>query len=429
VGGLGALLAHLIFHRAELVGMALSDCYAVTPLDLFFKAILILGALATLLIFSSKRTRGQEFHGEPYLLVLLGLLGASFAASSGELITLFISLEILTFTSYILTAYVKKDKASTEAGLKYLILGGLSSAFFLFGTAILYGVTGSTHLSAIQNAITTNFNPAFWIGFLIVFAGLAFKMGVSPFNFWIPDVYEGAPTWVGGFLSVVSKTTGFLAFSKLLMPFGEALHPPLLTLIAVLSAVTVLYGNLGACLQDNLKRLLGYSSIAQAGYLMLALINPKSFGLKTVVFYLLIYTFSNLLVFFVIFLASSDKGERISIKGLSERSPVLMACLFIGLASLAGVPPTAGFIGKFFLFLSAFQAKAYPFVGIALAGVLISIFYYYRVAKTAFTRNSEKESPIPPLRLSPLAYVTLAFLAAGVLAFGIYPIPILNYLF
>jgi len=428
-GGLLALLGHLFFHQNDLVGAAFGNFYSVTPYDLFFKAILILASLIVILIFTSKRTVADEFHGEPYLLILLALTGACFAASSGELITLFISLEILTFSSYILTSYLKKDKASSEAGMKYLILGGLSSAFFLFGTAILYGTTSSTELGVIQNALTLNATPDLWIGFLMLVTGLAFKMGISPFNFWIPDVYEGAPTWVGGFLSTVSKATGFVAFSKLLIPFGEVLHPPLLTLIAILSMVTVLYGNLGAMLQDNLKRLMGYSSIAQAGYLLLALTNPKSFGLKSVAFYLILYTLSNLLVFFVIFLADTTKGGRVGLRGLYERSSLLATSLFVGLASLAGIPPTAGFIGKFFLFLSAFQIKAYPAIAVAFIGILVSIFYYFRVAKTALTPLPETDIRPLPLLLSPLTRFTLIVLTGSILVLGVYPEPILHLLF
>lgn len=428
-GGLVAILGHIFFNQKELVGAAFGGFYSVTPFDLFFKVILILSTLFVILMLASKNVLGEEFHGESHLLILLALTGASFAASSGELITLFISLEILTFCSYILTSYSKKDKASSEAGVKYLILGGLSSAFFLFGTVIIYGTTGSTELSAIQNSLTSDAAPSLWIGFLVLSAGFAFKMGISPFNFWIPDVYEGAPTWVGGFLSTVSKATGFVAFSKLLIPFGATLHPPLLTLIAVLSIVTVLYGNLGASLQSNLKRLLGYSSIAQAGYLLLALTNPKSFGLKSVAFYLILYVLSNLLVFLVIFLTDPAKGDRTGLKGLYGRSSLLAISLFIGLASLAGVPPTAGFIGKFFLFLSAFQAKAYLPIGAAFAGVLLSIFYYFRIAKTALTPIPDEDIRPIPIRLSAVAQISLIVLSGAVLILGIYPAPLLNFLF
>jgi NADH-quinone oxidoreductase subunit N len=427
--GVAAILGHMLTHTSELIGLGFSNFYQTTRIDILFKAIFLLGAFITILMVASKRYVAGEVSGEPFLLILLGTLGACFTASSNELITLFISIEILTFASYILTSYSTASRPSAEAGMKYLILGGLSSAFFLFGTALLYGLFGSTEFSVISTALTSEVPPATWLAFLFLFVGVGFKMGVFPFHIWIPDVYEGAPTWVSGFLSTVSKAAGFIAFGKLLSIFSIPLGGLLYTVLGILTIVTVLYGNLGAFMQENLKRLLGYSSIAQAGYLMLALINPEPFGFKAVAFYLVIYTLSNLLVFLSVYLAESKKKSRKGLLGLSSRSYLLSLSFFVGLASLAGVPPMAGFIGKFFLFLSAFKAGAYLALSFALVGVLISMFYYFRIIKLVFTPPPEDEPKPLPIDLTPTARITLVSLAFLIIALGIYPAPLLNLIF
>jgi len=427
--GIGALLGHLIFHSADLVGTGFSGLYQTSPIDIVFKGIFLVGALIVVLMIGSKRYVEGEVSGEPFLLALLGVLGACFTASSNELITLFISIEILTFASYILTSYSMRSRLSAEAGMKYLILGGLSSGFFLFGTALLYGLFGSTEFQVIGAALTTDVPPLTWLGFTFLFVGVAFKMGIFPFHYWIPDVYEGAPTWVSGYLSTISKATGFIAFGKLLTLFGIPLGPLLYTVLGVLTIVTVLYGNLGAFMQENMKRLLGYSSIAQAGYLLLALLNPEPFGFKAVAFYLFIYTLSNLLVFLSVYLAESRKKSRKGLVGLSSRSYLLAISFFVGLTSLAGVPPMAGFIGKFFLFLSAFKAGAYWALGFALVGVLISMFYYFRIVKLVFTPVPEDEPRPLPIDLTPTARITLITLVIMIIALGLYPAPLLNLIF
>lgn len=426
--GLIGILGFLILKSSQLIGNGFDGFYAVSFLDLFFKAVLIVGALFVILMIASRRVTKIQPQGESMILVLLGLLGASFVVSSNELITLFISVEILSFSSYILTSYIKKSRFSAEAGLKYLILGVLSSGFFLFGIALLYGLTGTTEFDLIRQQLPFESTLIIWTAFLFIFAGLAFKMGIFPFLFWVPDVYQGAPLWVGGFLSTVSKTAGFAAFLKVLSLFETGLGQQTALLMSVLAIATILYGNLGAFLQDDLKRLLGFSSIAHAGFLLLAFMNPLGDG-PVVAFYLIIYTLSNLLVFTSIYLAGLKIKHRVSLTGLYQRSSFLATCLCIGLISLAGIPPMAGFIGKFALFLSAFDAKAYWPLAAALVGVLISIYYYFRVIKTAFTLLPEEEVRYSSIRLTLLAKITLIVLAGSVIVIGIYPFPILNLLF
>ncbi len=418
--GLISGLIFLIGGHANLIGSGFSNFYSTSKLDLFFKGTLLSGSLFVILMLASSKEKGES-SGESILLILLATLGALFVVSSNELITLFLSIEILSFASYILTAYIKTNKASGEAGTKYLILGGLSSGFLLFGVAIIYGILGTTQFDVIQESFFISSSLPLWIGFLLIGAGIAFKMGIFPFCFWIPDVYQGAPTWVGGFLSTVSKAVGFVAFIKLIYLLGGSLGAFLYFLIGVLAILTALYGNIGAVLQDNLKRLLGYSSIAQASYLLLALTNPSTFALKSVIFYLIVYTISNLLVFSVIYLANLKSETRAGLNGLSQKSFLLACALFIGLTSLAGIPPMVGFIGKFVLFLSAFQAKAYTPIAFALAGVLVSIFYYLRIIKAAFVKIPQAEVKYAKIRLSPLAIIMISALSLFVVFLGVYP--------
>jgi len=427
--GLLALLGHLFFHAEDLIGNAFGGFYTVSFLDLVFKGIFITASLFIILMVSSKHLIGFLLPGEAVILVLLATTGACFVASSGEFLTLFISLEIMAFSAYILTAYPQKNQKSSEAGLKYLILGSISSAFLLFGIVLLFGLTGSTEFTTIQSVLPEISSPLIWISFLLILVGIGFKMGIFPFQFWIPDVYQGAPTWVGGFLSVVSKAAGFAAFSKLYFLIGEPLGEVFLVFWGFLTILTVIYGNFGACIQDNLKRLLGYSSIAHAGYLALALLNPEPFGWKSVTFYFIVYLFSNLLVFLCVFLADPFNDERLGLKGLHQRSSLLTTGLFIGLASLAGLPPTGGFIGKIFLFFSAFQAKAFLALGFALVGVLVSLYYYFRVIRETFFESQDPATKALPLELSPLATFTIVTLILGVVLLGVYPFPIIRILF
>lgn len=425
LAGLVLTLGYLIQNFTGLTGTGFSGLVNITAIDLVFKSVFLFMGFGTVMVLGLSGEESRR--GESFLLVLLGLVGALFTVSSNEFITLFLSIEILSFASYLLTCFSKKSRASSEAAMKYLVLGALSSALLIFGIALIYGLIGNTQFEAIRTGLMGQNAAIVWVAFLLIFSGIAFKMGVFPFNFWIPDVYQGAPTWVGAFLSVVSKAAGFAAFVKLLSVFGVDLGPHCYTLIGLLVILTVLYGNLGALRQDNLKRFMGYSSIAQAGYLLLALTNPSDFAIRSVLFYFFVYTLSNLLVFLVIIL--SKKNEYFELRGLSEKSPLLAVSLFIGLTSLAGIPPMAGFVGKFMLFLSAFRADAYWPIAAALVGVLLSIYYYFRVIRVSFAQTSETALKTEAISLTFSAKIVLVLLSASIVILGLFPFPLLKILF
>jgi len=377
----------------------LGGMYRVDALAVFFKAIFIGTAFLVLLMTRQFQATLAEGHGEFYLLILTATLGMMFAASSANFLMLFVSLELVTITFYILTAYLKTHPASLEAGIKYLILGSVASAFLLYGVAFLYGASGSIQFSAIRQVVesTTLLPAGLMLGLLLVLAGVLFKVAAVPFHLWAPDVYQGAPTPVTAFFSVGSKAVGLLVVFRLLyeifLPQAEAWTG----LVAWIAGLTILYGNLGAIPQKNIKRLLGYSSIGHAGYFLIGVAAGTSLGATAINFYLVSYLFTNLAVFLVVIAFSRQVGsdEIRDYAGLSRRSPLLAATLLVALLSLAGIPPLSGFFGKFLLLLSAFH-QAHLVLGlVGLAGVIISLYYYLLIVKTMYADPPAEAAPIP----------------------------------
>ena len=333
-------------------------------LALFFKGVILLGTLVTLTACFRYLESEQIKHRAEFLAILLfSAAGATSLASSQEIITLYVSLETLTISSFLLAAFLKKDRGSKEAGLKYLLMGAFSSALLLFGFSYLYGLTGTTVIADMGKSLGAQPASAIEVlAVILVVAGLAFKISLAPFHMWTPDVYEGAPTPVTAYLSVVSKTAGFAAFARLFWVglTAQTVVPVWTGLFAVLAALSMILGNLEALPQTNIKRLLGYSSIAQAGYLVTGLLAGGTLGISALLFYLVAYLFANLSVFLVVVIVSSKTGsERIvDYAGLWKKEPFLGVVLTVGLFSLAGLPPFAGFAGKWFLF-SAAVSKGY----------------------------------------------------------------------
>jgi NADH-quinone oxidoreductase subunit N len=321
---------------------------------------------------------------------------------------------------------VRTDARSVEAGMKYLIMGSVSSGFLVYGIALLYGFAGSTSFAALQTACAAGPVPlSAQAGLLLVLAGLGFKVGAVPFHLWVPDVYEGAPTPVVAFLSVGSKMAGVVAIMRLL--YGA--FPPLswlwTSLLGVLSAATMLYGNLAAIPQTNIKRLLGYSSIGHAGYLLMGLSTGTLAGIEAVSYYLLAYLLSNLTVFLVVVAASDALGGEAldDYRGLSKRSGALAAAMFVGLLSLAGVPPLAGFVGKLFVLLRTVESRQLWLVAIGAVNVAISLYYYLMVVKRMYLEPPRSSAAIA---VSPLVKLTLALLVLGIAAAGIIQEPFLQ---
>ena len=375
----------------------------------------------------------REFHphlpadvGAFYLLLLSALLGMLVLASINDLLMLFLGLELLTFSLYIMAAYVKTDARSVEAGMKYLIMGSVSSGFLVYGIALLYGFAGSTSFSAIRDALSHGTIPlTAQAGLLLILAGLGFKVAAVPFHLWVPDVYEGAPTPVVALLSVGSKMAGVVAILRVL--YGVFLPMAWLwtNLLAILSAATMLYGNLAAIPQTNIKRLLGYSSIGHAGYLLMGLSTGSVAGVNAVAYYLLAYLFSNLTVFLAV-IAASDAlgGEALSdYNGLSKRSGLLAAAMFIGLLSLAGVPPLAGFVGKLLVLLRTVESQRLWLVAIGAVNVAISLYYYLMVVKRMYLDPPRTNTPIS---VHPLTKTALAFLVLGIIIVGTFQEPFIK---
>jgi len=415
-------------------GQSVSNLIVVDNFALFFK-MLFLG-IATLVILSSTDYVGKfaDFRGEYHALILLATLGMTLLSSATELITLYVSLEVLSLSVYALSGFLK-DPKSSESSLKYMLLGAVSSAVLLYGMALIYGFTGTTQLSGIAAAVSQVAsdrildNPGLLMGIALMVAGFGFKVAAVPFQLWVPDVYEGAPTPIVGFLSVGSKAAGF---ALILRVFYTAFETPAWlsldwgTVYAVLATVGMVVGNVSAMAQGNIKRLLGYSSIAQAGYLLvgvatLGFADPTEIiGRSAILFFLFSYALANLGAFAAI-IAISNKTNSDEIKdyaGMGKRAPVLALCLTVCLISLIGMPPAAGFMAKFYLFNGAVQNGLLWLVIIAVLNSVISAFYYLRVVKAMWFSEPASNERVPA---SGVLRLTLALTTLGVLFVGIAP--------
>lgn len=377
----------------------------------------------------------QAGTGEYYALPVFACAGMMWLASVRDLAVAFVALELITVTFYILVAYLRRNVGSLEAGVKYLILGALSTGFLVYGIAWIYGTTGTMNLDAIGSllhggqAAHIQLTPLLF-GIALVLVGIGFKIGAVPMQVWIPDVYQGAPMPTTAFLSVGSKAAGFIFLIRLLEPFlsNDLTRQPVLTLLLILACATLLFGNLAAIPQTNFKRLLAYSSIAHAGFLLLALAAWKpsaaGFGSAQVVsFYLATYLLMTLGVFFILAQVRLQRdGEAIvDFNGLGKTNPQLALALTVLLASLAGVPLTVGFFGKFFVFSLAVDAKLWWGVGIAMIAAGAGFYYYFKVIRAMWWSE-----PIHPtaIVLPPISRICIAGLTVAVLILGFWPQPI-----
>jgi NADH-quinone oxidoreductase subunit N len=412
---------------------AFGRMYVVDALALFFKKIFLLAALAVL-VMAIQDTRDTARASVEYsALVLFALAGMMWAASSNNFTMLFVSVELITVTFYVLVSFQRERVDSLEAGVKYLILGALASAFMVFGIAMIFGASGSLsfeHTAAYSQA--PDQNPLFQLGLALLMIGLAFKIAAVPFQFWAPDVYQGAPTPTTAFLAVGSKAAGVVLLLRVLFQAAPGVLLHWQPLIIVASGATILYGNLCAIPQRNLKRLLGYSSIANAGYLLLGVAAMSVAGTSAVLYYLAGYLFTLMAAFTVICVVMSqiDTADISSFSGLHSRSPLLAAALALAMISLAGIPPMAGFFGKF-LILKAVVAAALVnpmWMGLlitALVGILISFYYYLRVVKAMYWSVPREEAQ--PISVSPAVRYALYASIAGMFYVGLMPDRILEW--
>jgi NADH-quinone oxidoreductase subunit N len=408
-------------------GSVMAGSVAADNFSLFFHALLLGVALLVVLLSPAYLRENGMDRGEYYALLLFSVVGMLGLVSALDLISLFVALEIMSVALYALAGMQRERPESQESAVKYFITGAFSSAFFLYGVALLYGVSGSTSLARIAGALTARPGvglPLLGAGFLLV--GFGFKVASVPFHMWAPDVYEGAPTTVTAFMSAGVKAA---AFGALLRVFGHALpglRESWQPAVAVLAVLTMVVGNLGALAQTNLKRMLAYSSVAHAGYLLTALVAVPQVAGEAILFYLVAYAAVNLGGFGALGALSRAGREPLSLNdvaGLAERRPALAAALAVYLVSLAGVPVSAGFVGKFYLFSAAVQADhaALAIVGVVMS--VVSAYYYLRVIVYMYMREPAGADDWAPV--APAARLALAISAAIVLALGIYPGPVL----
>jgi NADH-quinone oxidoreductase subunit N len=414
-------------------GTAFNGSFVEDPLALFFKRFFLVAAILVLFLsaeFSDRLAGVSEY----YSLILFALAGMLFAASSNDFAMLFVSIELITITFYVLVSFQRGRLVSLEAGVKYLILGALSSAFLVFGIALIWGTTGKFNFNELAQ-VSGQFldNKIFLLGVLFVLVGLGFKIAAFPFQIWAPDVYQGAPTPTTAFLAVGSKAAGFVLLLRVLFVAVPDVTKHWANLLIVISGITILYGNLCALPQRNLKRLMGYSSISHAGYLLLGVAALSASGQSALLYYLAGYLFTVIAAFTVIALVMRHlNDEDISaLAGLSQRSPLLAATMTLAMVSLAGIPPLAGFFGKFLLLKSVIEAgqvthiHAYYYLAFtALVGVVISLYYYFGVVRAIYW--SKDASDLSPILLSSPIKLSIAICIAGMLWLGIFPNTVLD---
>lgn len=400
--------------------------YQVDVFGNYFKILFLVAGILVMLSASRYIKRFEEKSSEFYGLMILATLGMMVLAASGDFVTIYIGLELMTISFYILTAYLLNDERSGEAGVKYLILGAISSAVLLFGMSLVYAMTGTVIIGEIAANWTAE--PIMIAGMVMIIAGFAFKISIIPFHMWAPDIYQGAPIPVTTYLAVGSKAAGFAAMVRVFMlgfPAGSVSFDWNI-ILAVLAALTMIIGNLIALAQKDVKRLLAYSSIAQAGYILVGLVAANAYGIKGVLFYAMLYVFSNTGAFAAATAVEVDSGSTSieAFNGLSKRSPMLAAIMTVCLLSLAGIPPMAGFVGKFYLFSGAIQ-EGYLWVAIiGLVMSMVSVYYYLGVAKAMYIGQNDNESPV---KVGVSAQMALWLCLAGTLIIGIYPGPLSNF--
>ncbi len=396
--------------------------------SIFFNWIFLAAALLVAVASYQYLETAGEHHGEYYGLILLAQCGMYFLATGTDLVTLFIGLELMALCFYVMVGFLRGDKRSNEAAMKYLLLGAFSSGFLAYGFSVMYGLAGSTKLADIAMAIEARpaWDPVVFLALATTSVGLLFKIAVVPFHMWAPDAYEGAPTTVTAYLSVASKAASIAFLLRIFLgPLGSIrqVWEPLLAVVAV---ATLTIGNLAAINQTNIKRLLAYSSISHAGYMLLGLVAGNQTGINGIAVYIMVYTFMTLGAFLVVVALRRKNiiGEDLDdFAGLMHKSPGYGVLMLIFLLSLSGIPPTAGFLGKYYIFLALIQTGHYALAVVATLYVPVAIYYYFKIVRSMFTREEIEASPAASgfgLRL--------ALVVSGVMTLfiGIYPEPFLR---
>jgi NADH-quinone oxidoreductase subunit N len=402
--------------------------YTADRLSIFFKQFALLTTILVLImmidytpVVRSSFPGARDGVGEFFALPIFTCAGLMYLVSAIDFVFIFVSLELVTISFYVLVSFTRRNPLTLEAGTKYLVLSTVSTAFLVYGIAWIFGVTGQTNLNQLTQALA---NPdvnrgATLLGMAFVLVALGFKIAAVPFQIWVPDVYQGAPTPVTAYLSVGSKAAGFVVLLRVLLPFLTL--PQTQRLIVLIALLTLIYGNLAALPQANLKRLLAYSSIAHAGYLLIGVV---CFDVRAVTFYLVAYLLMTLLSFAVLIIVAQQTGEEISdFDGLAKRSPFLAFAMLVGMVSLAGVPFTAGFLGKFYIFYAAISQRQIALVVVGVITVGCGFYYYLKVVRAMYWQSTTNLAKIPVNRLSRLA---ISGLVIATIWLGVYPQPIFD---
>ena len=422
-----ATVAAGLYWVAAFAGLDVTASKGLLAIDGFaaFFKIVALGSAAVTMLMSSPYLRVEGLRaGEYYFLILCATLGMMFMASGMDLITLFIGLETMAVSFYVLAGYLKPNPRSNEAAVKYFLLGAFSLGVLLYGMSILYGVTGTTGLEGTAAALAgQDSSPLLVLAVVLVAAGMGFKIAAVPFHMWAPDVYEGAPTPVTAFLSVGSKAASFAMLVRIFMEGLPSLGAEWTALFWGLAVVTMTVGNIAALTQSNLKRMLAYSSIAHAGYLLMGVVAGTQRGVAAMLVYVGVYLFMQLGAFAVVaaMRRSDIVGDELKdLTGLSRRSPMMAFAMLFFMLSLGGIPPTAGFMGKVWLFGAAIDAGFVWLAVIAVANSAVSLYYYLRVVVFMWI-NDETAPAASPLTLGPAMTAALVVAVVGTVVFGLYP--------
>jgi len=407
-------------------GMFSSDGFAI-----FFKITFLIIAFLTVLISMGYAQREGIAFGEYYALILFSSLGMMLMASGSHLITIFLGLETMSISIYILTGMMRQDQRSVEAAFKYFLLGAFATGFLLYGIALIYGATGSLYLKDIASYISSKNllrNSMLLMSLVFLTIGFGFKIASVPFHMWTPDVYEGAPTSITAFMATGVKAAGFSALVRVFFSGLSGFQPDWTSIMWLISVATMTVGNIVAISQTNIKRMLAYSSIAHAGYILVAFVAGNDIGVSGILFYLMAYTFMNIGAFTCVILLGKKGEENTLISdyaGIGFKYPLLSASMTIFLLSMAGIPPLGGFMAKFYVFSAAVKSKFY---WLAILGVLnsaVSVYYYLRVTVLMYFRESERE--ITGLQFSPASVIALILSLIGTFYMGIFPSNVLSF--
>jgi NADH-quinone oxidoreductase subunit N len=396
---------------------------------LAFSGLCIAGTILIFLLTQNYFAEHSDNVAEYFTLLLFSLAGMIIMVSYTNMSMLFIGIEIMSVSLYILAGIRKTNFASNEASLKYFLMGAFSTGFLLFGITLIYGATGSFDLNVINEYLIGNYksvSPLFYPGLILMLIGLTFKVGAAPFHFWVPDVYEGSPTLIMAFMSTVAKTAGFAAFLRIFAGTFAPLHDFWLPPLMVIVCLTLFIGNVTALFQKSFKRMLAYSSISHAGYLLFSLVSITSSSANDVLFYAAAYTFANIIAFAALILIKQKTGadDFESFNGLAKRNPFLAFTLTVAMLSLAGIPLTAGFIGKYVMFLNAMDRYQIYLVAFAILNALVGFYYYFRVIAAMYF----KEGADLVLNIPYQYKIVLAFSVVITVFLGVYPSLILNLL-